>query len=93
MLDVAGDPFPPVTMVLKYTELLKQKRILSDIETNLSECLGGNKCQHLVSYCKRKFMIGLVKISAINKLKFRENKGRINDSKTYSFFLTSWDLL
>ena len=46
MLDVAGVPFPPLIMVLKCTELLKQKRILSDIETILSESLGGNKCEH-----------------------------------------------
>ena len=51
-LDVAGVLFPLLTMVLKCTELLKQKRILSDIETNLSvrkilsESLGGNKCEH-----------------------------------------------
>ena len=37
--------------------------------------------------------IAFVKISAINKLKFTENKGRINDSKTYSLFLTTSDLL
>ena len=35
----------------------------------------------------------IVKISAINKLKFTENKGRINDSKIYSLFLTSSGLL
>ena len=45
-LDVAGALFPLLTMVLKWTELLKQKRILSDIETILSESLGGNKCEH-----------------------------------------------
>ena len=45
-LDVVGVLFPLLTMVLKGTELLKQKRILSDIETILSESLGGNKCEH-----------------------------------------------
>ena len=45
-LDVAGVLFPLLTMVLKCTELLKQKRILSDIETILSESLGGDKCEH-----------------------------------------------
>ena len=45
-LDVAGVLFPLLTMVLKCTELLKQKRILSDIETILSESLSGNKCEH-----------------------------------------------
>ena len=64
MLDVAGVPFPPLIMVLKCTELLKQKRILSDIETILSECLGGNKCQHLISYCKTKFMITFLLIKS-----------------------------
>ena len=59
MLHVAGVPFPPLAMVLKCTEINK-KIILSDIETILSECLGGNKCQHLISFCKTKFMIGFL---------------------------------
>ena len=45
-LDVAGVLFPLLAMVLKCTELLKQKKNLSDIETILSESLGGNKCEH-----------------------------------------------
>ena len=64
MLDVAGVPFPLLIMVLKCTELSKQKRILSDIETILSECLDGNKCQHLISYCKTKFMITFLLIES-----------------------------
>ena len=45
-LDIAGVLFPLLTKVLKCTELLKQKIILADIETILSESLGGNKCEH-----------------------------------------------
>ena len=33
------------------------------------------------------FDVPLLKISAINKLKFTENRGGINDSKAYLFFV------
>ena len=39
ILDVAGVLFPLPSMVLKCTELLKQKRILPDIEAILLESL------------------------------------------------------
>ena len=75
------------------TEAAKQPKNVSDLKTNQN--------LHQITSIFPLFFINfpvrhlepLVEISVINKVSFTENKGRINDSKTHSLFLTSSDLL